>query len=314
MNNLTQLYSMDGQKTNSSQPDANWYGFQVFTSFNLIAATYIFTALMRYEFIHGKFKCSFFTSSFAMKFLVISCSLYLMVCSVTTQVSLLVAIGSISNKLLACAASSKLHALVTTMGLISTYIFLWFRQNAFYKKLAIQQQDSKTILVVNRLTIILIIFCFIGYVTVFTKVQLATFSTNVGCTFLPKSELLVIVFYVLAALGLLTIIILFGLFLYPLVTESRITLDSDSNRCLHNRHDLNRTIRISIISLVACIISDVPVFLLENVWKNSKVPSFYVASFYDFSLLFNVLAMVFTYDKSVEILFGWSRSCTSEIT
>ena len=71
------------------------------------------------------------------------------------------------------------------------------------------------------------------------------------------------------------------------------------------QYEINRAIRMSMTGLSFCILFDGLVVVIEICIDGIAVPSFCITSDYDLSLLINAIALVCTYDKWYDILFGF---------
>ena len=296
--------------TTSHQPYVAEKVFQVVTALYFSVAAYIFAALIRYELINGKFKGPYLNRAFLMKIIAMLSSLSV---AITTQTNFLVAIGILDNDLFVCTITSKLHAIIYSVGITCTYAFLWLRQSLFYSKKDFKYLNSQSVRAFSSLTIVLMVFSFIAHFTVYLKVQIGTLSMEVGCKFLAWNVFQKIFFRYCPAVDAVTTLTLFGLFLYPLLANTAVKYYRTNQSNTVIKHEIRRAIRISIVSLVACIISDGLAVLLENVTDSVEIPYFYLASFYDLSLLVNVMVLVLTYDKWVEILFWRCRRRPDEL-
>ena len=288
--------------------DNFWILFQLATALYLTVATYIFAALVRYEVINGKFKGPYLIPGFVMKLTAMISSLCVIVSSVTTQVTLLAHIGSIDSGLFICKTSFRLCALSVCLGLTSAYLFLWCRQYSFYKRNSFRDFNFKIIHLFSNAAMVSIVPMLVTSVAVFSTANVSTFSTERGCTYFGLNKWVLRFTRLVSVFRLAATAALFSLFLFPLVIKYGRTIcgratDIDNDEI----SEIKRAIRVSLISVTACLLSDCVVIVIVNVLLVAKVPSFYVNSLNELSLLVNVIALVFTYDRSGDILFGCFR-------
>ena len=279
--------------------DAKWCAVQAATVFCFTTSTYIFAALLRFELVNGKFKGPYLKPAFAMKLIVMLASLSVMACSITIQIDLLVYIGSFNNELRVCAHASKVNVVLIGCGLTFIYMFLWFRQYSFYNQTDFKHLNSKSVRVVSSVTATFIFLQLIAHLFMSTNGQIATWSKDTGCTYIDLDQRLLIYLKGTAAFKLLATLTLFGLFLYPLVFTSTFQSEESGSDV---RNEVNRAVRTSVFSVVACIISQTFAIIMGNSFITVKLPSFYFTSCYLLALLVNAISLVFTYDKWKDII------------
>ena len=162
--------------------------------------------------------------------------------------------------------------------------------------------NSKAVRVVSGATITLLIFGHFLSLFVYTVGDTFVWVKDFGCKTERTHTLrnYAIFTWVFNQLIVLT---LFGLFLRPLIIK---LISQDENGAESNRKEIKRAIRISTFSLLACVLSDILVPVVARTLTYNR-PNFYFAFFFDQSLLINIVALVFTYEKYPDILFGVCR-------
>jgi len=294
----------NGSTTQTYLDDPDWHGFQVFTVCCFLVANYIFAALVRYEVIHGKFNGPYMKPSFLMKITAMLSSLCLIFATTTTQMDLLITHGIFSGKLSVCKTISRVHEVFFNLGIELTYIFLWLRQFMFYRKIGIRHLNCTTVRVISSATLTLILVKIIVCVFINHYKDNVSWSEYSGCTLREKSSFFQFFVIMTLVVTLFTTLTLFGLFLYPLAVFSGRQSNNPKNFDHEERKAIKLLIRISIASVIVCILSDFLIPVLGNIFIQNEVSLFRVATFNDLSLLINIVSIILTYEKSRDILFG----------
>ena len=301
--------------------------FELLTVVYFLGATYIFLAFI----MNGMLKGPYLRTSFVMKLSIVLCSLCLIATTITSQLTMLVTSGTIhadptsgkSNVLgratQICTVTSKVHALVTCFGLTFTYVFRWLHQYRFHSEF--KSMNSTTIRVISSVAIELIAVSLTVHLYMFGSSQTTTWYPGTGCTYIGFSDSLREFLLYAACFKVLATYTLFGLFQWPvkIVTKDQVRLQTNNNalnvssslrdnRLSTDEHECRklakRSIKISTVSVIVCLLSDLVIILLENL-LDDKSPCFYVTSFYDMSLFTRLVAMVLVYDDWRDVLFGW---------
>ena len=291
-------------------PTAMWYFLQFATVVYFIVGTYILVALIRYELIKGKFKGPYMTPSFWMKIEAMMSGLCIVGCTLSTQIHLLLLIvpENSMDKTSVCITSFRAHAMLFYLGVISTYIFLWLRQYEFYQNSSFRYLNNTATRIVSGTTITLIVLYRVSSIAVISISDTARWSKDIGCTFHKPSMVTSVYTAVADGASVITTLALFVLFLYPLIAMYKEERDSNTDGSSNNKNEVKSAIRITVVSVVACVLSDFAGGMLTYKYFGKKVPNFFLTSWYDLSLLVNLIALVFTYGESRSILFGCCRN------
>ena len=302
MNNSTNA------STVANQVSAGWYTFQVATACYFIAGTYIFAALLRYEAINGKFRGPYLTSRFLMKIIAMLSCLCLVSSTFTTQVSLLVSRGVFSHQLRVCELSLRIEAFVVSLGVTCTHAFLWFRQYVFYRQGRFRHMSNRLVAVLSSATIALVVLGFVAACVAFSLERSSMGLVGYGCTYKYMSEFLKSFLMCLDVFYILTILVLFGLFVYPLVAGPAVT--NDISTVSRDVNEVKYAIRVSIWSAATCTLSSLLRIVLgrSSVVRREALPSFYMSSACELTLLVSIVSMLLTYGEYKKILFGCCRS------
>ena len=236
-----------------------------------------------------------------------STCLCLMLSSITNQINLLVFIGYYKEAVLLCKINSRTRSVLISVGITLTYIFLWLRQYAFYNSSDFRHMNSKPVRVVSSLVIAVLVLRLFVSGAVHASGLNITWLKGAGCRFTPNGQFFKTYILFFSILNPCITVVLFGLFLRPLLVKSEAQNGHQTSAVDSNKKEIKRAVCISTFSLIACIVSDVLIHVVARVFHSTKVPIFYISSFNDLTLLINIAAVIATYHRCGEILFGFCR-------
>lgn len=207
-----------------------------------------------------------------------------------------------------CEKIMDLSLILFPVAILPTYIFLWYRQLMLYKQPSLQQLKGTKVKFFSH-SVIAILFT-LGTVSTLTSTIPTNYQmSNIGCikrldqnpNFLPN--------YLNALTLVLSQTILLGLFCYPLFMHYKTNKSIRSLYVRTQRREFvdftNKVIKSAIISMVVCISSDIFAVILSTAVLDRKTPVYVSRTIYNFSLLINMISVMFSFIKVKQFMFTY---------
>ena len=279
--------------------DILWNTAQTFTVLNIAAEIYLFVALLAYGLHRKHHPTSLFLVSLA-------CPLASLLNLAVTQVHLVNAVAPLHNQNGTTAADMcnllhRIKAGVFYVSALPAFLFLWLRQRILYRKPVIKLLFSRPVAALSTFAIAVIVGGGAGAVAV--KIKQSDYNaTGYGCVSNPSVERHHYVKWAASGGFAVSLVILFGLFVYPLVHHRLKIHSTGTLRSAGNDDIVYRAIRQSAVGLSMCVLADLVVIVVVSAVFPRHWPRYSTGILYDASLLVHSLAIVFCYDAHCEIL------------
>ena len=302
--------SNETQSTSNSfatdQTNLLWNLSQIATGFNFSVELYIFLSLLLYELHTDRFKGKLSDPLVIGKIITALCPVFAMLNLITMEVMIL------GDKYLiqhqygeeACRVIYIVQPLVYAMAVITPYIFLWYRMLSLYKVSIFIEVNTR---LVRMLKAGVISMSILWTVAVFVLYFMNIFRnmTAAGCLLSKGKSVWNFIRYSTLVVQVLCSVIFISLMLYPLLSHKE-TCDEEQEGDGKTKQLVMKATKVSVISLAVSVSVDSLIFVLIWFYPANWI-SFPIHVLFEYSVLVKNISVLFFFDKSLEILFGWCR-------
>ena len=295
---ITESYNQTRNETENLVYKYSWIPVQISTVLVFCGSTWVFLSLLKHGLNNNKFK----RNSKNIK------QANLMILALLTPLATMIRVLSIQSLLIifyvaeedyrtdhACEIVADLSIFLFLCATLPIYIFLYYRQRILYIQPSLKHLNNKVVRFFSYLFVFLIIFGG-AFSTVMYLYPTSYKMSKFGCTKRQVEAENLLPNYLAALITIISQLILFFLFTYPLRKHrqsSKRTSCNESNECKR----VMRAIRLSTISMMICVTSDILAIVLVAFSVPKDSPRTTVSAIYDLSLFINVLSVLFSFNE-----------------
>ena len=219
-------------------------------------------------------------------------------------VSLIAQVGATGD--LICNLVSNLTTAMFIVSITPMYLFLWVRQRTVYVQPSMKFLNTVKVKLASYLA--LFQFFIVGIpATVFLVNNSSYRMLEHGCAKEPnKSNSGKIIGLIFISNLVVTQIILFLLFVYPLSKHYFKNTERDKANCYELKNSCNqklkKAINFSAFSTLICTLCEVTALILATVVLPDSTPRYIISCIFDVSLLANIFAVILSFEDYKSIL------------
>ena len=194
-----------------------------------------------------------------------------------------------------CEAVTDLTVVLYYMSNLPIYLFLWTRQRILYSQSSLKPLNTKPVKFLSTFAIFLLVIVGI-VIIVLLVVPKSYLMSDYGCIRNSEENTNEIMRYIAISIMVMSQVIIFALFVYPLNHYKNKTSSGDKNSLKMNNR-LKRATKLATGSLVLCSFSDLCALALTSIILPDTTPRDFTGIIFDLGLCVNIISLFVSFEK-----------------